>query len=97
MSQATQNPTQDEVQAFMHKLGEYRHSLSSNEQEILDSLVAAACSDESEVTGHGGGGYYHGRGGHGWGHDHWRRWGRGHYGHGHGHDHDYYDWWRHGQ
>src|SRR3954447_18642781 len=42
MSQAQNQPSDNELQSFIGRLGEYRTSLSEGDQKLLDAMVGAA-------------------------------------------------------
>ena len=42
MSQAQDRPSDNELQAFLTNLGQYRSTLSEGDQQLLDSMVGAA-------------------------------------------------------
>lgn len=46
-------PSEDEINEFLTKLGEFHNSLPGNQHQLLDALVGAAAMDNKDVQGYG--------------------------------------------
>ena len=46
-------PTDDEINDFLTKLGEFHNSLPGNQHQLLDALIGAAAMDNQDVQGYG--------------------------------------------
>jgi len=51
MSGEGQTPTEGALGAFTERLGEFRGSLTRDEQQVLDTILARACAVQPDVAG----------------------------------------------